>query len=249
VDPTGHYLETAWDIISFTTGVISFVGNVKEGNWGDAALDLVGVVGDGCAIALPFIPGGCGTAIKAVRYTKAGCEFVGGIAGTYSGIKNVCEGVNEKDNGKVILGTFQTVSGIAQAKNATNTIKSVKSADINQSTSAKSAPVGLSKKALKHPLNRHDPNRVAEQISRMSPNKANEYIGTRSFFNKSWSEKKITKALNKGYQKAIKEGITDGKYVFKYMGEKITICIDNGIFKTGYGNHYYSAEELLNLLR
>ena len=44
VDPTGKALETAWDAFNVGLGSVSLVNNVRERNWGWAALDAVGVV-------------------------------------------------------------------------------------------------------------------------------------------------------------------------------------------------------------
>ena len=48
-------------------GVKSFVSNVKQGNTKAAIVDGVGIVADAAAVAVPFVPGGAGAAIKAVR--------------------------------------------------------------------------------------------------------------------------------------------------------------------------------------
>lgn len=67
VDPTGNYVESAWDIASLAMGVKSFVDNVKGGNVLGAVVDGVGIVLDAAATALPVVPGGAGAAIKGVR--------------------------------------------------------------------------------------------------------------------------------------------------------------------------------------
>jgi hypothetical protein len=69
-DSTGQYVETAWDVVNVAIGVRSFGANVAEGNWGAAALDAVGVLVDGLAVAAPF-PGGVGTAIHMARAADA----------------------------------------------------------------------------------------------------------------------------------------------------------------------------------
>lgn len=60
-------VETAWDVFSLATGAKSFVDNVRQGNVGAAILDGVGVVADAAAVIVPFVPGGVGAGIKAVR--------------------------------------------------------------------------------------------------------------------------------------------------------------------------------------
>ena len=67
VDPTGEYVESAWDIASLAMGVKSFISNIKSGNTLGAVIDGVGIVLDAAAVALPVIPGGAGAAIKGVR--------------------------------------------------------------------------------------------------------------------------------------------------------------------------------------
>ncbi len=74
-DPDGNAVETAWDVFNIGVGVASFVYNVNEGNWLDAAVDAGGVVVDTVAAATPFVPGGAGAAIKAAR---AGDKIIDG---------------------------------------------------------------------------------------------------------------------------------------------------------------------------
>ena len=66
-DPSGQILETVWDVASFSVGVTSLGNNLSQGNWGAAALDALGVVADGAAIALPGVPGGAGMAMSGAR--------------------------------------------------------------------------------------------------------------------------------------------------------------------------------------
>lgn len=66
-DPTGRWIESAWDIANVVIGVKSFIGNVQAGKYGAAALDAGGVVLDGAAVIGPGIPGGAGTALKLAR--------------------------------------------------------------------------------------------------------------------------------------------------------------------------------------
>jgi len=75
-DPTGFILETAWDALNVGIGVASAVANVYEGNYMDAAVDVVGVVADTVAMAVPVVPGGAGTAIRAYRAAEIVTEVV-----------------------------------------------------------------------------------------------------------------------------------------------------------------------------
>jgi RHS repeat-associated protein len=66
-DPTGHFFESPWDAINVAIGVGSLVYNVSQGNWTDAAWDAGGLVVDIAATAIPGVPGGAATAIRAGR--------------------------------------------------------------------------------------------------------------------------------------------------------------------------------------
>jgi hypothetical protein len=67
VDPTGEFIESAWDVFSLVTGAKSFVDNVKAGNVGAAIVDGLGVVVDAAAVIVPGVPGGVGAAAKGIR--------------------------------------------------------------------------------------------------------------------------------------------------------------------------------------
>jgi RHS repeat-associated protein len=67
VDPDGRAIETPWDALNVGIGVASFVANVAAGNVGGAIVDAVGIAYDATATAVPVLPGGAGTAIRAAR--------------------------------------------------------------------------------------------------------------------------------------------------------------------------------------
>ena len=70
IDPDGRFIDTAWDAANVAMGVTSFISNVTVGNIVGAALDGAGLIVDVAATAIPGIPGGAATAIKAVRGAK-----------------------------------------------------------------------------------------------------------------------------------------------------------------------------------
>jgi hypothetical protein len=70
VDPDGKAIETAWDVFNIGIGVHSLVNNIKDGNYGSASLDAVGILVDTAAAIVPFVPGGVGTVIKVSRGTE-----------------------------------------------------------------------------------------------------------------------------------------------------------------------------------
>ena len=94
VDRTGNVLESPWDVFNVTIGLASAAVNIAEGNYKAAAVDLAGVVVDVAATAIPGVPGGAGTAIRASR-------AAGGVAGAVSKADNaagVATSVNRADN-------------------------------------------------------------------------------------------------------------------------------------------------------
>ena len=66
-DPTGHWVETLWDVANIAWGAASLAHNVSEGNWGDAAWDAGGLLVDSAATIVPLIPGGAAATLKASR--------------------------------------------------------------------------------------------------------------------------------------------------------------------------------------
>ena len=67
VDPDGRYADLAIEVVSIGAGVYSFNSNLAQGNYGDAAIDGIGVVVDGALAIVPGVPGGVGLGIKAAR--------------------------------------------------------------------------------------------------------------------------------------------------------------------------------------
>lgn len=67
VDPDGRAIETLWDAFNIGLGFTSLVDNLRQGNYGSAAIDAGGLLLDAGAAAVPFLPGGVATAIKGAR--------------------------------------------------------------------------------------------------------------------------------------------------------------------------------------
>lgn len=83
VDPDGNWAEAVFiEGPSIAAGVHSFVNNIKEGNYGDAAIDAAGVVADTAAAITPGIPGGVGLGIKASRKMNKVDDFFEGTSYT-----------------------------------------------------------------------------------------------------------------------------------------------------------------------
>jgi len=77
-DPDGRAIETGWDLLNVSFGVASLAGNLAQGNWGSASLDLAGLVVDLGATAVPGLPGGAGSAIRAGRLANKTQNMVAG---------------------------------------------------------------------------------------------------------------------------------------------------------------------------
>ncbi|MEI2989293.1 MAG: hypothetical protein V8T22_09555 [Oscillospiraceae bacterium] len=97
-------------------------------------------------------------------------------------------------------------------------------------------------------MNDHMPSKYANQLPYMDRAADEKYLKYKSFFNKNWTDEQVKGALNYGYKKALTEGVNSGKYTFTYLGEEVTVCLENCVFKTGYGNYKFTYEELLELL-
>lgn len=69
-DPDGEAVETPWDALNVGIGIASLTANIASGNVGGALLDAAGLVYDVTATAVPGVPGGAGTVIKASRARK-----------------------------------------------------------------------------------------------------------------------------------------------------------------------------------
>ena len=73
-DPDGRIAETVWDVANLAIGGASLAKNIAIGNYIGAAVDGVGLIVDGVATAVPVVPGGAGTAIKAYRLSHVSTE-------------------------------------------------------------------------------------------------------------------------------------------------------------------------------
>jgi len=74
LDPDGNVVETVWDAANVALGAASTANNLKQGNYGAAAIDAIGTVVDAAATVVPFVPGGASTAIKGGRAIGAAAD-------------------------------------------------------------------------------------------------------------------------------------------------------------------------------
>jgi RHS repeat-associated protein len=88
VDPDGQAVETVWDLLNIALGVRSAVTNLRAGNVLAASIDAAGVVVDTLAAAVPFVPGGAGSAIRAARAVEEIPDAVGAVRQVSGGLRS-----------------------------------------------------------------------------------------------------------------------------------------------------------------
>ena len=91
------------------------------------------------------------------------------------------------------------------------------------------------------------PSKFALQLGHLSREAVESALEDLSFFNVNWTEEQVIEALTLGYEEALSNGYVSGKYTFTYLGETIIIALNNGVFKTGFGLHSYTYDELYEL--
>jgi RHS repeat-associated protein len=114
-DPTGAWVETAWDATSLGVGAVSFAYNLSEGNYGAATLDAVGIAVDAVATAVPFVPGGAGAGIKAIR-ASSGFAKLRYVDQTASFAQGVVQGIDEYSQGNCGWGTLYAGMAVVGAR-------------------------------------------------------------------------------------------------------------------------------------
>jgi hypothetical protein len=87
-------LESAWDALNVGMGIASFVDNVKQGNYGWAAVDALGVVVDAAALVTPIVPGGVGAIIKGARAADTAVDAIQ----TVNQVSNAAQAANQAAN-------------------------------------------------------------------------------------------------------------------------------------------------------
>ena len=106
VDPSGHVVETAWDVANIGLGAYSLQDNVRNGRWGWAILDAVGLAYDGIATAVPFLPAGVSAGLKAARAgnsavnsVQVGLDVAKVADATHDAARSVDAGLNARTAG------------------------------------------------------------------------------------------------------------------------------------------------------
>lgn len=62
-----NIVESLWDAVNVSLGVVSFQDNFRNGNYGSATVDAIGLLYDIPATVVPLLPAGASTGIKVYR--------------------------------------------------------------------------------------------------------------------------------------------------------------------------------------
>ena len=103
VDRDGQIGETLWDLVNVVMDAKSLVSNIREGKTGAALVDAGGLIIDMAAAVLPVVPGGAGTAIKAMRGADKALDAVNAVDNVSDVVKasnktiDVAESINKSN--------------------------------------------------------------------------------------------------------------------------------------------------------
>ena len=163
--------------------------------------------------------------------------------------KDVVQESGEAAGKKILQEGSETVEIIQDSLDVKEEVQTVVADEVKTGIeSGRKTISDLSNKAVRHPMNDHMPARYAKQLQYMSKEGAEQYLNYKTFFNSNWTDEQVRAALNFGYKEALNRGVITGKYSFKYLGENVTVYLEDGIFKTGYGDYVYTYDELVKLL-
>lgn len=110
--------------------------------------------------------------------------------------------------------------------------------------------VKLSNNLVDHILTRHSVNSTKNQLpylqKKLSDQQINEMLSKKSFFNKEWSDQKITDASTSAVNQLKQQGINDGLHTVNVFGERIKVFFKNGTVDSVYGTHIYKLKDILD---
>ncbi|WP_427180619.1 WXG100 family type VII secretion target [Paenibacillus sp. TC-CSREp1] len=114
----------------------------------------------------------------------------------------------------------------------------------------KDQPVQLSQNLIDHVINRHSVNSTKQQLPflqrKMSDDQINEMLSRKSFFNKEWSNKKITDASTIAVNQLKQQGVKDGLHTVTVFDESLKVFIRNDNVDSIYGTHKYKISDLID---
>lgn len=111
-DPDGRWAEDLiLGIPSIILGAKSFSDNIRDGNYGSAVVDGLGIIADAAAIATPGVPGGAGLGIKAARGADEAIDAARGADSAVNGLKLNKQLASEQQLGEVMSGSGEVIAG------------------------------------------------------------------------------------------------------------------------------------------
>ena len=227
VEDEGAYLggKITADVVTTVLGIIGIVSGV-----GQMVTGLAGDVGGGALCASGVgIPAGVAVVAGSTTLVVAGAAEVAASASlVYSSVSNFGRDADELKESK-------------EKKETTSPEEGAKGTEASL--------LRVSKNTLKHIKNEHVPRTYAKQLKRKPKESVMKELERKSFFKSNWDKVQVEEAVNKGFNEAIKNGITNDNYTFIYSGEEVTVCLENGVVRTAYGNYHYSYDQLLNLVK
>ncbi|MDR6722771.1 WXG100 family type VII secretion target [Paenibacillus amylolyticus] len=148
----------------------------------------------------------------------------------------------------------------SNSKVVTDMKKNIEAAKAKRESTQKSVTEGtqkvteqkiqLSQNLIDHVINRHSVNSTKQQLpylqKKLSDEQINEMLSKKSFFNKEWSDKKITDASTEAVNQLKKQGIKEGLHTVTVFNEPIKVFIRNDNVDSVYGTHIYKISDLID---
>ncbi|TYQ14543.1 UNVERIFIED_CONTAM: RHS repeat-associated protein [Acetivibrio alkalicellulosi] len=206
-----------------TRFAMNFIEQNADANFRQNVLLNTGQVAGTAALIVPVIKGGV---LAGVVKTGTGAVKTGAGA-----VKTGASAINAATLRAYV--TFTTAAGTVTEKG-----KCVIKKGFSKLTGKGTGKLSSGK--IEHVLKDHTSGRMENTINKMMEkgltDQAKKLLDKKSFFNPSWSEQKVIDATNQAYNKALSQGITHGEYTVKVFGENITVYMENGVFRSAYGN-------------
>ena len=114
-DAFGNFIESGWDFFNVATGVVSLTANISAGNVGGALLDVAGLTYDVLATAVPGLPGGASSAIKAGRAARYGNYIIKSMKLATRGFGGKLSRIAIGSKDKLKLLRYAVVKGVDEA--------------------------------------------------------------------------------------------------------------------------------------
>ena len=136
-DPDGEYFDLAIEFVSIGFGISSAINNIKEGNYGSAALDVVGVAFDAGMALIPGVPGGVGILRQGAKHAD---DVVAVVKKAKKAKRNKVEPHPDAEGAHTTWKTDPQTGKITRHETYTPNVKNPSGFDKVQSTDLTGAP-------------------------------------------------------------------------------------------------------------